>query len=291
VKVFKEGEEERDCLHSSRQQKIKGKRKCEVTSSLKVDIVVKEKPKLTNPIVICGLPGSAFVGKLAVDHLITELSAKQLAEFYCDGFAPQVMITENGTVSLMKNEMFYWKDPDKEKRDLIFYTGDAQPATSEAEYALSEAVIDFLLKEYGSKDVITLGAFVTGSFVDSPKVYAAATDASLVKKIEELGCVLMREGAITGMNGLLLGMAKLKGMSGYTLLGETSGYMLDPKASESVLVLLSKITGISVSMQKMRERAKEAEAVLQTIERMRGQQQQSQRPPGSPERRTPGYIS
>jgi uncharacterized protein (TIGR00162 family) len=254
---------------------------------MKVDIVVKDRPKLTNPFVVCGLPGSAFVGKLAVDHLISELSAKPLADFYCDGFAPQIIVGDEGIASLMKNEMFYWKGA----RDLIFYTGDSQPVTSEAEYSLSEAIVDYLVTEHKAKDLFTLGAFVTGSFPEKPKVYAACTEEALMKNAEENGCVRMTEGAITGMNGILLGVAKLKGMSGYTLLGETSGYVLDPKAAESVLVILSKFTNVNVNMKKMQERAKEAEAVLQAVERMRGRQQ---RPQGAelPEKgKQPGYIS
>ena len=37
----------------------------------------------------------------------------------------------------------------------------------------------------------------------------------------------MDDGAITGMNGLIVGLAKLKGIRGTCLLGETSGYVVD----------------------------------------------------------------
>ena len=36
-------------------------------------------PKLESPILICGFPGSGYVGKMAVDHLIQELHAEHLA--------------------------------------------------------------------------------------------------------------------------------------------------------------------------------------------------------------------
>ncbi len=259
---------------------------------MKVEFSVKESPKLTEPIVICGLPGSAFVGKLAVDHLISELPAKLLADVYCDGLAPQVIIKDDGTVSMMKNQLFFWKASDVKSRDLIFYTGDSQPNTPEAEYGLSEEIIGFLLKEQTSRELITLGAFVTGRFSERPRVYAAATDEELVKKMEKFGCLLMNEGAITGMNGLLLGMAKIKGMSGYTLLGETSGYVFDPKASDAVLNSLFKIVGFSVNTKKLQDRAKEAEAVLQSIEKVRKQQAGGQMEEGpQTEKRRLDYIS
>ena len=42
----------------------------------------------------------------------------------------------------------------------------------------------------------------------------------------------MDAGSITGMNGLIIGIAKLRGMQGACLLGETSGYVVDAKASK-----------------------------------------------------------
>ncbi len=253
---------------------------------MKIDIMVKDRPKLSNPVVVCGLPGSALVGKVAVDHLVATLSSKILAEIYC-GLAPQVYVEESGTVSMLKNEIYSWKGAGDKGRDLILYTADAQPSTPETEYALSEAVIDFLQKEYRSRELITLGAYVTGNFSKSPQVYATATDESLLGKIREAGCNIMMEGVITGMNGLLLGLAKFKGMAGYSLLGETSGYAIDPKASEALLVVLSKLIGVSVDMKELEQRAKEAQSIMDSVA-MRVQREAEGR---QSDDRKPGYIT
>ena len=61
------------------------------------------------PTLICGFPGSGYVGKLAIDHLIHELNASHLADIYSNTFPPQVMIKPDGTVDLIKNAMFYHK--------------------------------------------------------------------------------------------------------------------------------------------------------------------------------------
>lgn len=239
---------------------------------MKIDIVEKETPELTDPIIICGLPGSALVGKLAVDHLIEELPAQHMAEVYLDGLAPQVFVENDGTVTALNNDIFYWKSRTKGTPDLILYTADAQPTVQESEYRLSEVVIDYLQGKFKAKEMITLGAYVTGAFPKDPKVYVAATEESLVKKAMSKGCQLMTEGSITGMNGILLGIAKLKGMRGYSLLGETSGYALDPKASEALLKVLEKLIGVKVDLKELEERAKEAEGVLQSVEALRRQQ-------------------
>jgi uncharacterized protein (TIGR00162 family) len=263
---------------------------------MKIDIVEKESPTLSNPLIICGLPGSALVGKLAVDHLVQELPGEHMAEIYLDGMAPQVFIESDGTVSPLNNDLFFWKSRMKDVPDLVLYTADAQPANQEAEYLLSETVIDYLAKKFKAGQMITLGAFVTGVFPKDPKVYAAATEDSLVKGISSKGYEIMTEGSITGMNGILLGIAKLRGMKGYALLGETSGYALDPKASAALLMALEKLIGLKVDLKDLNERAKEAQTVIQSVEALRRQQlgeerEQSEGSNQAEDKKKLGYIS
>jgi uncharacterized protein (TIGR00162 family) len=255
-------------------------------------------PKLREPVLVCGLPGSAFVGKFAVDHLISELPGELFAEIFTGSFPPQVIVKEDGIASLIKNELYFWKNNDSRGSDLLLLTGDAQPATAEAEYSLSEYIIDYAVEEFHLAQLVTLGAYVTGSPTEKPpRVYSCASDPSLVERLRGAGSEPMGEGAITGMNGLLLGMAKLKGIGGYTLLGETSGYVFDPGASESVLEILSRLVAFNVDMKKLEERAKQAQEILRQVEilRTRGQREESQEQTGgaggSGSRGRPNYIS
>ena len=66
-------------------------------------------PELQSPYLICGLPGTGYVGKLAIDHLIQELNAKPLADIFSTSFPPQIMIRTDGVARLMKNTIFYSK--------------------------------------------------------------------------------------------------------------------------------------------------------------------------------------
>ena len=52
---------------------------------------------------------------------------------------------------------------------------------------------------------------------------------------------------------------------GITLLGETSGYVVDAKASKSILESLLSIVGIMVDMTNLDKRAKDTEMLIQTI--------------------------
>ncbi len=249
----------------------------------------QDKPDLKNPMLVCGLPGSGFVGKFALDHLVADLPARPLAEVYSDGFPPQIMVKEDGTATLLRTELYSWKSAEG-NHDAVLLTGDAQPSTSDSEHVLTEYLIDFVLQRFKVSRLVTLGAYVTGTHSNEPRVFATGTHRELVQQLENAGCILMREGAITGMNGLLLGMAKVKGVEGYSLLGETAGYAFDPRASEIVLESLSRLSGITSDLKKLREKGNEALETLKKIEQLTGEQVSEAGSQDSPRKRL-DYIS
>ncbi|HET8687229.1 MAG TPA: proteasome assembly chaperone family protein, partial [Methanosarcina sp.] len=208
-------------------------------------------PQLDSPYLICGFPGTGYVGKIAIDHLIQELDAKRLADIFSTSFPPQIMIRTDGVAELMKNTIFYSKSA---SNDLLLLTGDSQPISPESEYLLAEEILDIAAK-FNAKKVFTLAASVTGVFVDKPRVFGTATDSDIVKTFPEKNILTMDGGIIAGMNGLIIGIAKLRGMQGTCLLGETSGYVVDAKASKSILESLLSIVQIMVDMTNLETKA------------------------------------
>lgn len=245
----------------------------------------KEMPKpATQPYLVCGFPGSGYVGKLAIDHLIQELHATHLVDIYSSSFPPQVMIRTDGTADLMKNSIFWWQG---QGASMLLLTGDSQPSNPDSEYALAEQILDFSTG-LGAKQVFTLAAYITGVFVEKPRVFGTASDAALVSDFAAHSISLMDSGSITGMNGLVIGIAKLRGMKGTCLLGETSGYVVDAKASKAVLETLLSMINVKVDMSNLEKRAKDTEMLIQTIEQQmagKGAPQEQQKP------RNTGYIS
>ncbi len=254
---------------------------------LTVKMQIQTKPQLRNPTMICGLPGSGLVGKLAVDYVIKELGAEPVGLIYSYSLPPQVYVRSDGLGELVRHEIYSSRLADKESGDLLLYTGDSQPITAEAEFELADEVLD-LAAELGVKKVYTLAAYITGQFVPKPRVYGTSTDKAVLEELRFNEVTLMNEGNITGMNGILIGMSKLKGMEGICLLGETSGYIVDAKASQAVLAVLSRMVGVKVDMAKLEERARQTELFVRQMEEMaRGGVQRQERPSG----REFGYIS
>jgi proteasome assembly chaperone (PAC2) family protein len=59
------------------------------------------------------------------------------------------------------------------------------------------------------------------------------------------------------MNGPIVGLDKLKGIRGTCLLDETTGYFVDVKLSRSLLEVLTRKSGIIISMEALDVRAKD----------------------------------
>ncbi len=248
------------------------------------DVVISfiKKPRLKKPIFIEGLPGVGNVGKLAAEHLIDELNAEKFADIYSRFFPPQVLVDDEGLVKLVNNELFFCKAsklPKKKTlkgggplagRDLIFLVGDYQGLTPEGQYSLSDKLLE-VASDLGANTVITLGGYGLGKMINEPNVLGAATDDKLIETMKEQG-VLFKKGepgsGIVGASGLLLGLGALRDMVGVCLMGETSGYFVDPKSAQAVLEILAGSLGLSLDYTKLEEKAEQIEKLEKHLKEM-----------------------
>jgi len=241
-------------------------------------------PKAKSPVLVCGLPGSGYVGKLAVDHLVESFGGRLFEEFYSPSFPPHGNVKGEGVVRAIRGELYHCETD--QRNDLFIFTADAQPTTSRGEYELCEAVLQEARKR-GATIVFTLAAYITGDFQAEQRVFGAATSEELLAELTENGVRAMKEGGISGMNGIIVGMAGLLGMDGSCLLGETSGYLVDPIASQQVLEALSRVMKLKIDLTTLSARALEAKQVIGDIRTMT---EQGTEPGGSRRTGQPGYI-
>ena len=233
---------------------------------------IGKKPQLKNPLFIEGLPGIGNVGKVAVEHLIESIHATKFAELYSKDFPPQVFINTDGTVKLVNNEFYYWKAKKKGQRDIVLLTGDYQALSAAGQYELAETILD-VIEHLGVKEIYTLGGYGLGYEIEDPHVLFATTDAHLVKKMKKYGATFKKNepgGGIIGASGLLLGLAKLRGLQGVCFMGETAGYLVDPKSAKAVLKILIKLTGLTVDLTQLEKKAKEIEYIAQQLQENEG---------------------
>jgi len=241
---------------------------------------VKElaKVELKNPIMIEGLPGLGLVGKIAARYLIKQLKAQKFAYLYSPHFPYFVLVSKKGSVRLLRGTFYFWKN-EKGENDLIIFTGDSQAQTIEGQYEISNKILDFA-QQHGVKLIITIGGYRVEA-KDKPKVIAAATSQSLLNRALQADAVISPMGSpIVGTAGLILGLAPFRKIDAICLLGETRGYLPDPKAAKSVLEVLLKILNINVELSGLDEEIAKAESMvarLQKIEEKRALQAEEMR--------------
>ncbi|RMD66821.1 proteasome assembly chaperone family protein, partial [Candidatus Pacearchaeota archaeon] len=194
--------------------------------------------KFKSPVVVEGLPGIGLVGKIAAEHLARELKAKRIAEVYSPHFPHQVIMRKDGTIRMLRNVIYGYK---KGKKEVVILLGDVQAITSEAQFEVTNRLIDYF-KSINAKRVYTLGGYGSGKHIANPRVLGAATHKRLVEEHEKYGVVFGKsKGTIIGVAGMLLGLGKLRGMEGVCLMGETHGAYVDANSAKALLKKLCKI--------------------------------------------------
>jgi len=247
-------------------------------------VKIFKKVKAKNPDLIACWSGIGNIGIIAVDTLRSEIRAEEFGEIEpWDFFYPRKVSIKGGLLKDLEfsRSKFYFKRVGE--KDLIFFVGEEQPgekgdlyARGGKAYEMANLVLD-VAGEFQCQRVYTSGAAVAPiHHTLKPKVWAAANKKDLIEEIKRYeNTILMSEvegtddqSVITGLNGLLLGAAKKRGLEGICLMGEIPLYLqasalLYPKASKSVLEVLTRILGIRVDLRTFDNYVAQSEATIE----------------------------
>jgi len=232
---------------------------------------------LKNPLFIACWPGMGEVAIRTGLFLKDMLPFQPFAEIRDSGFfMPQGIVSQNGIVNFPEvNEgTFYcYKDPAK-KRDIVLFLAEAQPPMERA-YEFACRLMDF---------VVTLKAQMIMTFASlpqpieynkDPKVWGVSTDEPLREEMKEYGVEVMQEGHISGLNGILTGVAAEMDVHGLCLLAEIPFYTIqieNPKATAAILQILEKYLGMQFDLEPLREKAEQlGEEIVRLISYIRGE--------------------
>jgi uncharacterized protein (TIGR00162 family) len=233
------------------------------------DIETVAEPTLTDPVLVEGLPGVGHVGKLAAEHLVEELDSELVRRVYSTHFPPQVSVDDG--VSTLANAEVYAVSAGEE-RDLLVLTGDHQAQDGPGHYGLTDTFLD-VAEDLGVERVFALGGVPTGELIEEYDVVGAATSTAERDDLTEAGVEFREDepaGGIVGISGLLLGLGERRDVPAACLMGETSGYLVDPKSAQAVLEVLQDVLGFEVDFSSLEERAEEMEEVVRKIQEMEG---------------------
>ena len=242
--------------------------------------VIKEltNVELKNPILVEGFPGLGMVGSIATKYLVKQLKAKKLAFLYSPHFPYHVLVDKKGGARLLRGELYFWKNETGEN-DFIFLIGDSQAQTIEGQFEVANSILDFAEKK-NVEAILTIGGY-RNEVEGTPKVVAVSTNPVLLERAMKAKALSSEAGTpIVGTAGLLLGLAKFRKLDAICLLGETRGYLPDPRTAKSVIAVLQGLLGIAVDLKGLDaeiERSKEILGRMQDIEKRRVKYMQKMR--------------
>jgi len=227
-----------------------------------------KEPRLKRPYMIAAWPGMGNVALKAGKYLVEKLKGEEFGEIEPAGFFhPVGAFIKYNVVEVPKfpkTSFYYWVDG-RALHDLVIILGEAQPSL-EKEYEFACEILE-LAMEWGVERIYTFAAMPSVmEHTSEPKVWGVVTHASLAKDLGNYGVSLMNEGQISGMNGLLLAVAKEKGLQGICLLGELPYYTIqieNPKSSKVVLETLCKMLGIEIDTSGLDHQAEEIDKQIE----------------------------
>ena len=221
-----------------------------------MDVNYIQRPVLHEPSMIAAWPGMGYLAKISADYLRRRLKASLFAEIK---YYHNVLVYNNGEVNLapIRHKLYASKE-----HNLVICVGDAQPSIPEESLRLAEKITELAL-DLGVKRLYTMAAY-PNDFYETPEVYGIYTDVSLKAELEAAGVkVLEAEGAVNGLNGVLIGVAKMHGIDGVCLMGDIT-YANVPQhlSSKVVLEKLATLLNLSIDTDQLRIRAERIDASI-----------------------------
>jgi proteasome assembly chaperone (PAC2) family protein len=207
--------------------------------------------------------GMRSIGIIAIDYLIKKLKPKLIDELYSTHFpvihetqpsyaahpdypgTPGIWLQKIGA-ALPKVEFYLSLSP-----RLLITRG--YHANFQGQYDVAERVLD-IYEKHSVKRLYVLAGYGMGE----GEVCCAATEPELIEELKKHGIGTGYEGPFMGFSGLVLGLAKLRGIKGVCLFGRSQPSLEDPeypdpRAAKKVLATLSRVLDLNLDLTEFDE--------------------------------------
>lgn len=215
--------------------------------------IIADKPSLKNPVILTSFPGIGLVGTIATGYFITELQLENLGILDSKAIPPVATLFEGVVLPPIR---IYQS---KEMNFLLIHSD--VPIIPQIAYEISRVIVDWAM-EVNARRIFSLAGIAT--FEDKKRVFGAVTRKELLEEIKD-HVEIFRTGTISGVAGSILNECVAVKFPGIALLGETSGFNPDPRASANLIEALNRILGWNIKIEKLLEEAEFIEAQMQKL--------------------------
>jgi proteasome assembly chaperone (PAC2) family protein len=214
-------------------------------------------------------PGISNVAMIVATYLAKKLEFKELATVQADYFFEPVGVLATDSVieapQFPQSQFFYWKNSHGDS-DLILFLGESQPSVKS--YELANSILDIGLKFRVSRIYTCAAALTRIHHTEQPRVWGAGTNQAVTEELARINLVMRGNIHISGLNGLLMGVAKERGMDGVCLLGEVPSYatkMHNPIAALAIIKTLTSILGIKIDTGELAQMANDTREKMKQL--------------------------
>ena len=218
-------------------------------------IKIRARPKLNSPVMLAAWPGIGDVALIVASYLRKKLDFKELAEVEPSWFFDPIGVLVRDNVveepQFPESKFYYWKNK-KKGNDIILFIGEDQPPSKG--YEMAHCVLDVGVR-FAVKRVYCVAAALTRiHHTEQSGVWGVATSLAVLGDLKKYNLVQRGNLQIAGLNGLLMGVAKERGIEGACLLGEVPMYasrLQNPMSALAVLKVITRILGIDVDITEL----------------------------------------
>jgi len=202
-------------------------------------------------------PGVGNVSTIVTEYLLRKLPFKQLGDLNASYFFDPIgVVARNNVVESPQfpQSKFYYYKTKAEQNDLIIFVGEDQPSSKV--YELASSILDVGLRFQLSRVITCAAALTRIHFTEQSRVWGVATNSEMTGLLQEYDLVHRGNLQIAGLNGLLLGVARDRGIDGLCLLGEVPSHasrVENPMAALAILRVLLRMLNIEVDVSELVE--------------------------------------
>jgi len=227
-----------------------------------VNLIIEEKVRSKNPVILEGFPGIGLVGNIVATQMTSELKMKHIGTIESRLFPP-VTVLVNGLAYAPVRIYEDFQD------NLLVVLSDVLIHPMIA-YDIGKAVVNWAESINAKLNVPIAGIATTR---EQRAVFAAATSTEQLDLVKDKAETL-NAGSISGIAGSIMNECYVRKLPALCLLGETQGPTPDPRAAARVIEVLNDLLHLNVSTQKLFEEADQIETELHKLaEQVQGTEQ------------------
>jgi uncharacterized protein len=210
--------------------------------------IIEKKAVPADAVMLYGLPDVGLVGLIATAHIISQLDLTEIAYVESD-LLPPIVVLHNGLPHA--SIRFFGKN------NLIALISES-PIPARAVQPIVRAIVEWSQAKK-VKMAISLGGMPTPNRqdIEKPKVFAAASNASLLDMLQKKRIDVLREGFMVGPQALVMRYSAERNIPAVALLAQSFDNYPDPEAAAETIEALNKIVEVPVDVSELIEKGEE----------------------------------